>query len=85
MAVGRGLTKALSEGVVNREEIFVTSMLWGSDHHDPIGGLRQTLKSACFHFTAPSSMIQYCDTIDLNGTIVVKLQVGHKNQISSIL
>ena len=36
MAVGRGLTKALSEGVVNREEIFVTSMLWGSDHHDPL-------------------------------------------------
>ncbi|XXG89149.1 hypothetical protein AAC387_Pa12g1223 [Persea americana] len=73
MAVGRGLTKALSEGVVNREEIFVTSMLWGSDHHDPIGGLRQTLK------TSPSEIIvpfdQYMESIKANHYIGMRVKM----------
>lgn len=43
-AVGRALAIAMSDGVVRREEIFVTSKLWGSDHHDPVGALRQTIK-----------------------------------------
>ncbi|XP_077234362.1 NAD(P)-linked oxidoreductase superfamily protein [Tasmannia lanceolata] len=44
-AMGRALTDAIYKGMVTREEIFVTSKLWGSDHHDPVRALRQTLKN----------------------------------------
>nr|DAD18489.1 TPA_asm: hypothetical protein HUJ06_019952 [Nelumbo nucifera] len=44
-AVGSALMEAIHDEAVSREEIFVTSKLWGSDHHDPISGLKQTLKN----------------------------------------
>ncbi|PQQ04343.1 aldo-keto reductase family 4 member C9 [Prunus yedoensis var. nudiflora] len=42
---GSALTEAILDGKVEREDIFVTSKLWGSDHHDPVSGLKQTLKN----------------------------------------
>ncbi|CAN0891546.1 Deoxymugineic acid synthase 1 [Linum grandiflorum] len=42
--VGKALTNAFSQGNVEREDVFVTSKLWGSDHHDPVSALRRTLK-----------------------------------------
>ncbi|CAN1159122.1 NADPH-dependent aldo-keto reductase, chloroplastic [Linum perenne] len=45
-AVGDALADAFAEGnVVEREDVFVTSKLWGSDHHDPVSALRRTLKN----------------------------------------
>ncbi|BBG98217.1 NAD(P)-linked oxidoreductase superfamily protein [Prunus dulcis] len=44
-ALGSALTEAILDGKVEREDIFVTSKLWGSDHHDPVSGLKQTLKN----------------------------------------
>lgn len=43
-AVGNALTEAILNGTVEREDIYVTSKLWGSDHHDPVAGLKKTLK-----------------------------------------
>lgn len=43
-AVGNALREAMDDGVVEREDIFVTSKLWGSDHHDPVSALKQTLQ-----------------------------------------
>lgn len=43
-AVGRALTVAIDEGVVEREDVFLTSKLWGSDHHDPVSALKRTLQ-----------------------------------------
>ncbi|KAK2653503.1 hypothetical protein Ddye_013359 [Dipteronia dyeriana] len=43
-ALGSALTEAIHDGTVNREDVFVTSKLWGSDHHDPASALQQTLK-----------------------------------------
>ncbi|XP_015877821.3 NADPH-dependent aldo-keto reductase, chloroplastic [Ziziphus jujuba] len=44
-AVGNALTEAILNGTVKREDIYVTSKLWGSDHHDPVAGLKKTLKN----------------------------------------
>uniref|UniRef100_A0A1J3JJY5 Aldo-keto reductase family 4 member C9 n=2 Tax=Noccaea caerulescens TaxID=107243 RepID=A0A1J3JJY5_NOCCA len=44
-ALGTALGKAISYGTVQREDIFVTSKLWSSDHHDPVSALKQTLKT----------------------------------------
>ena len=43
-AVGKALTEAVHDRTVDRGDIFVTSKLWGSDHHDPVSGLKQTLR-----------------------------------------
>jgi alcohol dehydrogenase (NADP+) len=42
-AVGKALREAILDRTVERGDIFVTSKLWGSDHHDPVSGLKQTL------------------------------------------
>ncbi|KAI9080620.1 hypothetical protein K1719_037426 [Acacia pycnantha] len=44
-AVGSSLNKAMKEGIIEREDIFLTSKLWGSDHHDPVSALKQTLRN----------------------------------------
>lgn len=44
-AVGRALTVAIEEGFVEREDVFLTSKLWGSDHHDPVSALKRTLQN----------------------------------------
>ncbi|KAA8533876.1 hypothetical protein F0562_031393 [Nyssa sinensis] len=43
-ALGKALTEAIRDQIVEREDIFVTSKLWGSDHHDPVSALKQTLQ-----------------------------------------
>ncbi|GAU45682.1 hypothetical protein TSUD_268490 [Trifolium subterraneum] len=43
-ALGKALNEAIYMGEVDREEIFLTSKLWGSDHHDPVSALKHTLK-----------------------------------------
>ncbi|XP_050224755.1 non-functional NADPH-dependent codeinone reductase 2 [Mercurialis annua] len=44
-AVGNALSEAILDQTVNREDVFVTSKLWGSDHHDPVSALNQTLRN----------------------------------------
>ncbi|XP_031259175.1 NADPH-dependent aldo-keto reductase, chloroplastic [Pistacia vera] len=44
-ALGNALNEAILDGCVKREDVFVTSKLWGSDHHDPVSALKQTLKN----------------------------------------
>lgn len=43
-ALGKALMEAMNDGVVDREDIFVTSKLWSSDHHDPVSALNQSLQ-----------------------------------------
>ncbi|WCJ36466.1 NAD(P)-linked oxidoreductase superfamily protein [Euphorbia peplus] len=43
-AVGYALTESILDQTVDREDLFVTSKLWGSDHHDPVSALSRTLK-----------------------------------------
>ncbi|KAG2711065.1 hypothetical protein I3760_04G059400 [Carya illinoinensis] len=43
-AVGNALTEAILDRTVEREDIFVTSKLWGSDHHNPVSALQKTLQ-----------------------------------------
>ncbi|KAL8539575.1 hypothetical protein ACS0TY_001255 [Phlomoides rotata] len=42
-ALGNALGEAISDGIVERQHLFVTSKLWGSHHHDPVSALNQTL------------------------------------------
>ncbi|GAA0186016.1 reductase [Lithospermum erythrorhizon] len=44
-AVGNALQEAIHVGMIQREDVFVTSKLWGSDHHDPVSALKQSLKN----------------------------------------
>ncbi|KAL2540041.1 NAD(P)-linked oxidoreductase superfamily protein [Abeliophyllum distichum] len=44
-ALGNALKDAIFDGVVQREDIFVTSKLWGSDHHDPVSALKRSLQN----------------------------------------
>ncbi|PIN21816.1 Aldo/keto reductase family protein [Handroanthus impetiginosus] len=42
-ALGNALGEAISNGLIEREDLFITSKLWGSHHHDPVSALKQTL------------------------------------------
>ncbi|KAL0304104.1 UNVERIFIED_CONTAM: Non-functional NADPH-dependent codeinone reductase 2 [Sesamum radiatum] len=42
-ALGNALREAIAYGTTEREEVFVTSKLWGSHHHDPVSALKRTL------------------------------------------
>ncbi|KAM7266698.1 hypothetical protein ACFE04_004595 [Oxalis oulophora] len=44
-ALGNALNKAFNNGVVDREDVFVTSKLWSADHHDPVSALKTTLQN----------------------------------------
>ncbi|KAJ4955598.1 hypothetical protein NE237_012381 [Protea cynaroides] len=44
VALGRSLNNAIDDKIVQREELFVTSKLWCTDHHDPVSAIRQTLR-----------------------------------------
>ena len=37
------INRSNSQRDSRERNIFVTSKLWGSDHHDPVAGLKQTL------------------------------------------
>ncbi|XP_065871776.1 NADPH-dependent aldo-keto reductase, chloroplastic [Euphorbia lathyris] len=43
-AVGYALSQSILHQTVDRQDFFVTSKLWGSDHHDPVSALNRTLK-----------------------------------------
>eukprot|EP01018_Ginkgo_biloba_P024810 Gb_28797 [translate_table: standard] len=42
-ALGEALSKAFQRGIVRRDEVFVTSKLWGNDHDDPVSALKMSL------------------------------------------
>ncbi|XP_015069485.1 NADPH-dependent aldo-keto reductase, chloroplastic-like [Solanum pennellii] len=44
LALGNALRRAIHDGLIEREDIHVTSKLWSSDHHDPVDALQQTLQ-----------------------------------------
>ncbi|XP_057528147.1 NADPH-dependent aldo-keto reductase, chloroplastic [Amaranthus tricolor] len=44
-ALGKAVREAISDGLVDREHIFVTSKLWSSDHHDPVSALHHSLQN----------------------------------------
>lgn len=42
--IGKALTEAFNEGIVKREEVFVTTKLWGIDYSDPESAIKLSLK-----------------------------------------
>ena len=42
--VGKGIKKALNEGICKREELFVCTKIWPNDKKDPEKALRESLK-----------------------------------------
>jgi diketogulonate reductase-like aldo/keto reductase len=42
--VGRVLNECISEGLVTREELFITTKLWNDEHRDPVNALKHSLK-----------------------------------------
>ena len=42
--VGRGIKRAISEGIVTREEIFVTTKMWTSDYDDGESAIEESLR-----------------------------------------
>lgn len=42
--VGGALREAMEDGIIRREDVFVTSKLWCSDHHDPVSALEMSLR-----------------------------------------
>ncbi|WUR02598.1 aldose reductase [Vairimorpha necatrix] len=43
--IGKALLKIFKEGLVKREELFITSKLWNTYHEDPERGIRTTLNN----------------------------------------
>ena len=44
VGVGRGIKRAISEGFVTREEIFVTTKMWTADFDDGEGAIEESLR-----------------------------------------
>ena len=44
VGVGRGLQRAIDEGIVAREEVFITSKIYGGDHESAKGIINDALK-----------------------------------------
>ena len=42
--VGKGIKRAIDEGIVTREEIFVTTKMWTSDYNDPGKAIEESLR-----------------------------------------
>jgi len=41
--IGEALTRGIEEGIVAREDLFLTTKLWHTDYHDPEAALRLSL------------------------------------------
>uniref|UniRef100_A0A0D6QX86 NADP-dependent oxidoreductase domain-containing protein n=1 Tax=Araucaria cunninghamii TaxID=56994 RepID=A0A0D6QX86_ARACU len=44
-ALGAALTEAFQSGIVKREEVFVTTKLWGDEHDEPLAAINRSLKN----------------------------------------
>ncbi|GLJ54866.1 hypothetical protein SUGI_1178250 [Cryptomeria japonica] len=44
-AVGAALMEAFQSGFVKREQVFVTTKLWGDEHDDPLAAISRSLKN----------------------------------------
>lgn len=44
-ALGEALNEAFQSGIVERDEVFVTSKLFAGDHEDPVSALKETLEN----------------------------------------
>lgn len=42
--VGKVLNDCINEGMVTREELFITTKLWNDEHKDPVNALKNSLK-----------------------------------------
>ena len=42
--IGEALTRGIQEGLVKREDLFITTKLWDTDYSDPEAALRLSLK-----------------------------------------
>lgn len=42
--VGKVLNDCINEGLVTREELFITTKLWNDEHRDPVSALKNSLK-----------------------------------------
>jgi len=42
--VGKVLNECIKEGLVSREELFITTKLWNDEHRDPVNALKNSLK-----------------------------------------
>ncbi len=66
--VGRGIKRAIDEGIVTREEIFVTTKMWTSDFNNPSDAINASLRRLgldyidlmiLHHSQNPSDVIAY--------------------------
>ncbi|XP_023551746.1 NADPH-dependent aldo-keto reductase, chloroplastic [Cucurbita pepo subsp. pepo] len=44
-AVGKAICDEILSQDVGREDIFITTKVWGNDHHDPVSALKQSLRN----------------------------------------
>ncbi|KAH9331653.1 hypothetical protein KI387_003761, partial [Taxus chinensis] len=44
-ALGEALNAAFQSGIVKREDVFVTTKLWNTDHDDPVSSIKNSLKN----------------------------------------
>ncbi len=43
-AIGKVVKKCLSENILKREELFISTKLWNNDHEDLVGSLKDSIK-----------------------------------------
>ncbi|KAK2984222.1 hypothetical protein RJ640_013451 [Escallonia rubra] len=58
-AVGTALREVILDGRVERSDIFVTSKLWGSDHHDPVSAVSTQANSKVIIFVGSCNAIPW--------------------------
>ena len=46
ISVGKGLQRAIDEGIVTREEVFITTKMWTADYGDADDAINASLSSA---------------------------------------
>ncbi|KAH9328236.1 hypothetical protein KI387_000344 [Taxus chinensis] len=69
-ALGEALNHAFLMGIINRDEIFVTSKLFAGDHDDPVSTLKTTLKNL---------QLEYLDLYLIHWPINLRKGASHPN------
>ncbi|KAH9331672.1 hypothetical protein KI387_003780, partial [Taxus chinensis] len=69
-ALGEALNHAFLTGIINRDEIFVTSKLFAGDHDDPVSALKTTLKNL---------QLEYLDLYLIHWPINLRKGASHPN------